>query len=136
MIRIKEEQYASIIAHAREKSPPEACGLLGDVEAPDGRRVEKVYFLTNADESHEHFSMLPEEQFAAVKDMRAKGWRLLANFHSPPASPPRPSEEDKRLAFDELLSYLILSLAEDTPVLKAFRIDGEKNVTTEEIIIE
>jgi len=32
--------------------------------------VEKVYLLRNIDESPEHFSMNPKEQFAAVKDMR------------------------------------------------------------------
>lgn len=44
--------------------------------------------------------MDPREQFAVVKDMRNNNLTLLGNFHSHPASPSRPSEEDKRLAFD------------------------------------
>ena len=135
MIRLTREQYGSIVDHARKEAPLEACGLLGGCRDTEEQRVEKVYFLTNADASPEHFSMLPEEQFAAVKDMRAQGWSLLANFHSHPASPARPSEEDKRLAYDREMSYLILSLAGEDPVLKSFRIAG-KQVTPEEIVIE
>ena len=80
--------------------------------------------------------MEPKEQFAAVKDMRANGWILLGNFHSHPNSPSRMSEEDKRLAFDTNLSYLILSLANDEPVLKSFNIDNDKQVTIEELVVK
>ena len=70
---------------------------------------------------------------AAVKDMRANGWEPLGNWHSHPASPSRPSEEDRRLAYDSLARYLILSLQElEQPVLKAFRIAGDQ-VEQEEI---
>ena len=93
--------------------------------------------MTNIDASNEHFSMDPREQLAAVKDMRANGYELLGNVHSHPESPSRPSEEDKRLAYDSKVNYLILSLMEiDNPVLKAFNIDEEKNVTIEELVIE
>ena len=54
-----------------------------------------------------------------------------------PESPSRPSEEDKRLAYDPTVNYLILSLMDmDQPVLKAFDIDKEKNVTIEELVIQ
>ena len=81
--------------------------------------------------------MDPKEQFAAVKDMRTNGYEPLGNFHSHPESPSRPSEEDKRLAYDTKANYLILSLMEEgNPILKAFRIDEEKNVTIEPISSE
>ena len=80
--------------------------------------------------------MDPKEQLQAVKDMRQNGLELLGNFHSHPESPSRPSEEDKRLAYDSKVNYLILSLMDrENPVLKAFIIDEEKNVTIEEIKI-
>ena len=101
------------------------------------KTIEKVYLLTNTDASNEHFSMDPKEQFAAVKDMRANGYQLLGNFHSHPESPSRPSEEDKRLAFDPKINYLILSLMDmENPVLNAFVIDAKKNVSKEELVIE
>lgn len=86
--------------------------------------MTQVYLLANADASPVHYSMAPAEQFAAVKDMRQNGWALLGNLHSHPATPARPSEEDKRLAFDPALRYLICSLAGPQPVLKCFRIRG------------
>ena len=65
-----------------------------------------------------------------------KGLAMLGNFHSHPESPSRPSEEDKRLAYDSTAEYLILSLMEPgNPVLKAFGVDAEKNVTVHEIEI-
>ena len=71
-----------------------------------------------------------------MKDMRANGYQLLGNFHSHPESPSRPSEEDKRLAYDSRVNYLILSLMEpEHPVLNAFIIDEEKNVSKEELVI-
>jgi proteasome lid subunit RPN8/RPN11 len=78
--------------------------------------------LTNTDQSAEHFSMDPAEQFAAIKDIRNRGWVLLGNFHSHPATPARPSAEDIRLAFDSSLSYVIISFQNDPPELKSFLI--------------
>ena len=125
------------MAHCKEGLPNEACGLIGGTIEGDKRSIQKVYLLTNIDQSNEHFSMDPKEQLAAVKDMRANGLKLLGNFHSHPESPSRPSEEDKRLAYDSKVNYLILSLMDlENPVFNAFRIDEEKNVTKEELVIE
>lgn len=136
MVFITSEQYNLIINHAKDNLPNEDCGLLGGILEGNNKIVKKVYFLKNIDESPEHFSMEPKEQFAAVKDMRANGWILLGNFHSHPNSPSRMSEEDKRLAFDTNLSYLILSLSNDEPVLKSFNIDNDKQVTIEELVVK
>lgn len=137
MLYLKKEDYEKILAHCKEGLPNEACGLIGGTIEGDKRSIQKVYLLTNIDQSNEHFSMDPKEQLAAVKDMRANGLKLLGNFHSHPESPSRPSEEDKRLAYDSKVNYLILSLMDlENPVFNTFRIDEEKNVTKEELVIE
>ena len=137
MLYLTKEDYEKILAHCKEGLPNEACGLIGGTIEGDKRSIQKVYLLTNIDQSNEHFSMDPKEQLAAVKDMRANGLKLLGNFHSHPESPSRPSEEDKRLAYDSKVNYLILSLMDlENPVFNAFRIDEEKNVTKEELVIE
>lgn len=136
MLYLSKADYEKILSHCIEGLPNEACGLIGGVKEEDKKYIKKVYLLTNVDESNEHFSMNPREQLEAVKDMRANGYELLGNFHSHPESPSRPSEEDKRLAYDPKVNYLILSLMEQgNPVLKAFTIDAEKNVAVEEIEI-
>lgn len=127
MITIKQADYEAMLAHARAQVPEEACGLIaGTVTEDGGRIVEKVYLLENADHSPEHFSIDPKDQLQAVKDMRANGWKPLGNWHSHPETPSRPSQEDKRLAYDSTASYLILSLMDpDRPVLNSFHIEGD-----------
>ena len=68
--------------------------------------------------------------------MRAEGLIPLGNWHSHPESPSRPSDEDKRLAYDNTASYMILSLMNrDEPVLNSFHIEGTDS-TKEELVIE
>ena len=82
------------------------------------------------------FSLDPKEQLAAIKDMRANGLVPLGNWHSHPESPSRPSQEDKRLAYDKTASYMILSLMElDQPVLNSFHIEGD-DAEKEPLVIE
>ncbi len=134
MIVLNNKEHVQYITeHALNVQPIEACGLLAGIQAESDKTVQKVYLLANSDNSSEHFSMDPQEQFAAVKDMRSHGWELLGNFHSHPASPARPSAEDKRLAFDSKASYLIISLQDqEQPIMKSFHI--EKGQVTEEKI--
>ena len=135
VIELKLADYLEMVRHARALAPIEDCGLLGGTVADGVKTVEKVYYLTNTDHSEEQFSLDPKEQFAAVKEMRANGWQLLGNWHSHPASPSRPSEEDKRLAFDSKASYFILSLHGGEPVLNSFHVSREKKVTKEDLRI-
>ena len=124
-ITLSKKDYEKLLNAALEASPNEACGLLGGDILDDGSRIVRfVYILTNIDHSPEHFSLDPKEQLLAIKDMRANGWEQLGNWHSHPATPSRPSEEDKRLAYDKNASYMILSLADrENPVLNSFHIE-------------
>lgn len=136
MITLKKADYEKMLEHAKKELPNEACGLLAGVIEGADKKVEKVYLLTNIDHSNEHFSLDPKEQLAAVKDMRANGFVPLGNWHSHPESPSRPSEEDKRLAYDSKASYMILSLMElEHPVLHSFKIEGDQ-AEKETLVIE
>lgn len=118
MIQIKRKTFLEIISQARRELPNEACGCLFG----HGETVEENYPMTNADHSPEHFSFVPQEQFAALRQARRKGLSIIGNWHSHPSTPSRPSDEDIRLAYDPSALYLILSLASGEPVLNAFRI--------------
>ncbi len=136
MITLKRKDYDSIVEYAKEQLPAEACGLIaGTVDGNGDKTVEKVYLLTNIDDSSEHFTMDPKEQLSSVKDMRANGIAPLGNWHSHPETPSRPSDEDKRLAYDSTASYMILSLMDkENPVLNSFHIE-ETESTKEDLII-
>lgn len=132
MIRIKKSDVDNMVEHARKELPDEACGLIGGTIEGEDKEVKKVYFLTNTDHSNEHFSMDPKEQLDAVKDMRKEGLVPLGNWHSHPETPSRPSDEDKRLAYDSKASYMILSLMDaENPVLHSFHIEGDVSETEE-----
>ena len=136
MIKLNKSDLEKILAHARAEAPVEACGLIAGRIEDGNKLIDKVYILTNVDHAEEHFTLDPKEQLAAVKDMRANGLVPLGNWHSHPVSPSRPSQEDKRLAYDSRASYLILSLMdENAPVLNSFHIEGD-DAQKEELVIE
>ncbi|MCR5725766.1 MAG: M67 family metallopeptidase [Treponema sp.] len=138
MITLKKADYEKLLAHARACLPEEACGLIAGTENSDGseKHIEAVYLIENTDHSNEHFTISPQEQLAAIKDMRAKGLKPLGNWHSHPESPSRPSEEDKRLFFDSKARYLILSLMDkESPVLNAFIVQNHTDVSRDELTI-
>lgn len=120
-MKINQNIIEEMIAQAQKDAPNETCGyLLGTDDV-----VTENYWMENIDHSPEHFSFAPKDQFAALKYARAKGLRILANWHSHPASPSRPSQEDLRLANDPTIRYAILSLHEGIH-LNSFKIlNGE-----------
>ena len=135
MIKLNRADYETMLSHVRLSLPNEACGLIAGVTDGEDKIIRKVYLLTNIDHSPEHFSLDPKEQLAAIKDMRLHGLVPLGNWHSHPDTPSRPSEEDKRLAYDSRASYMILSLMDrEHPVLHSFRIFGTE-AEKEELII-
>ena len=112
MITFNKSDFDTILEYAKKNLPEEACGLIGGTIENGDKHIKKIYLLTNIDHSNEHFSMDPKEQLA-------------------PESPSRPSDEDKRLAYDSKASYMILSLMNiDEPVLNSFHIEG--NVSNKE----
>ena len=130
MLKIRKSELDAIIAHARKEAPIEACGYLAERDDV----VELSIPLTNTDKAAEHFSLDPKEQFAAVREIRGKGMKLKAVYHSHPATLARPSQEDIRLAHDPNVSYVIVSLCEEEPVAKSFLI-REGTVQEEEMVI-
>lgn len=123
MIILTEAQYQEILEHARTGVPEEVCGIL----AGEGETVKHLYKMKNTEQSATRYFMEPREQLRVFKEMRERGWEMLGIYHSHPATPARPSEEDIKLAFYPEASYLILSLEDPkTPVLRAFRIHDGK----------
>lgn len=119
-LKMDKGVFDAMVAAARQAAPLEACGLLG------GRRGQATEFceLRNADASGEHYRMLPEEQFAAVKGFRAKGLAMTAIWHSHPATPASMSSEDLRLAYTPDVVYILLSLASAVqPEMRGFTVE-------------
>ena len=122
-MKIPQNIIDELIKQARQDAPNETCGYL--LGTADGNVTEN-YWMENIDHSPEHFSFAPRDQFTALRYARQKGLKILANWHSHPASPSRPSAEDLRLANDPTIRYAILSLLDGRPSLNSFKIlNGE-----------
>ena len=107
---IPQKIIDELIAQAQQDAPHETCGYLLGIDTEEGEVITENYWMENIDHSSEHFSFAPKDQFAALKYARSKGLKILANWHSHPASPSRPSQEDLHLANDPSIRYAILSL--------------------------
>jgi len=120
-LEIPNNIFEQMLEQAKAQEPIEACGIL----AGSNGRVEKLYRMTNADKSSNHFAMEPKEQFAVVKDIRSAGLEMLAIYHSHPGTPVRPSAEDVRLALTPDVTFVIVSLQDvNSPVIKGFLIEN------------
>jgi proteasome lid subunit RPN8/RPN11 len=128
--------YEEIVEHARTGLPNEACGVIaGD----DGRPIE-VYPMRNAEQSPVVYRFDEREQLEVFTEIEEKGRDLLAFFHSHTHTEAYPSPTDRAHAHwrDPVTGeeapaypgtrYLILSLAEQEPVLRAFNFLGGEPV--------
>lgn len=119
-LEIPQRIYARLVAQAQGAAPLEACGILSGRDC----RVQTYHEMTNADQSSVHYSLVPAEQFAVIKAIRAARQEMLAIFHSHPDTPARPSAEDIRLALTPPVAYVIISLQQpETPVIRGFLIE-------------
>lgn len=105
------------MAHSLRGRPNEACGLLGGTED----RVRMVLPMTNAAASPVRYALDPKEQLGAYRRLEDEGLELAGVFHSHTRTEAYPSPTDVRLASEDV-PYVIVSLAEEMPVIRAFRI--------------
>src|SRR5260221_935361 len=89
-VKLPQTVIAEMLAHAREESPNECCGLL------IGRRgaVESAVRARNLDAGPTRYLIDPADHFAAMKAARVQGLQVIGAYHSHPASAPTPSPSD------------------------------------------
>jgi len=111
-----------ILAHARAEAPKEACGLVAGRNA----RATRVIRCTNAHPAAvTRYTIDPREQLRAFRDMEANGEDLVAIYHSHPATQAYPSPTDRAEAHYPEAVYVLVSLRDTDPDLRAFEIkDG------------
>ena len=111
-----------ILAHARAEAPKEACGLVAGRNA----RATRVIRCTNAHPAAvTRYTIDPREQLRAFRDMEGNGEDLVAIYHSHPATQAYPSPTDRAEAHYPEAVYVLVSLRDATPDVRAFQIrDG------------
>ena len=119
MITIEAGIVAAMIAHARDASPDECCGLLlGTGE----QIVASVRARNVAEAPATRFLIDPENHIAARRDARGRGLEVRGFYHSHPRSPAAPSETDRAEAAYPDHLYAIVSLAADPADVRLFRL--------------
>ena len=127
-MRLSRAQLEQMIAQAREDAPLETCGLLA---GRDGRATH-VLPVPNVLRSRVRYSMGGGQAFFDA--MAACDFEPLAIYHSHPQGPPVPSPTDIAESFYPDAIYIILSLAQAPPSVRAFRIvDGTVTEETCEV---
>jgi len=121
-LRLPRDFADRIIDQARSEHPNEACGLLA---GQDGTAT-RLFAMTNAERSPVIYRIDPKEQLRVFNQIDDDGLQLVGIYHSHTRSPAYPSDTDVRQAYYPEAVYLIVSLAEQDPVLRGYRINDGK----------
>src|SRR5665213_1661818 len=125
MLRLGRHVYAAMIGHSWDDLPMEACGLLaGTTSGPDADAT--VFYPTiNVAESARVYTVDPKGYLQADRDAEGRGLALVGVFHSHTHTAAYPSPTDVNQAPDPDWHYVIVSLADESPVVRSYRIvDG------------
>lgn len=119
-----------MLAHAYAGLPLEACGLFAgtiDVDTGDAVATVRHFYPTENEAASSKLYTVPAKAFLrADRDAEDQGWQLLGVMHSHTHTEAYPSPTDVAQAPDAGWHYVIVSLRDDQPSLRSYRIvDGE-----------
>jgi [CysO sulfur-carrier protein]-S-L-cysteine hydrolase len=127
-LRLTESQYATIVGSCYDALPDEACGLFIGRLGVDGAAtgaMSEARPCRNADASARTYTVDPRDMLAAGRAAEARGEDIVGVWHSHTHTDAYPSPTDVRQAVDPTWWYVIVSLRDDAPVLRAYHIvDG------------
>jgi proteasome lid subunit RPN8/RPN11 len=115
----------AMVGHAYDGLPDEACGLFAGV--PGTSRVSAFYPCRNAAESSRVYTIDPKDHLRADRDAEGRGLEILGVMHSHTHTDAYPSPTDLAQAPDPGWHYVIVSLRQEAPVLRSYRIVDERS---------
>lgn len=128
MLRLPRQLYDQIIAHCQAQYPKEACGILAGAKGT----VERVFPMTNVDDSPISYTFDPKEQLRVQKAMAQDRLELLAIYHSHTATAASPSPVDVARASEPGVALLMPDVHYVLVSLKDRRRPDIKNYTIRE----
>ena len=132
VLRLTEDVWRQMVAHAYDGLPDEACGLVAG--APGSDLVDRFYPCRNAAASSRVYTVDPGDHLRADRDAEGTGREIVGVVHSHTHSEAYPSPTDVAAAPDPSWHYVIISLKRDAPEARSYRIvDG--TITEEPIAI-
>jgi len=139
VLHLPADAHAAMLAHALACYPLEACGLIaGTPAAPDvpGAPAQVAWFVAcdNVAASSRVYTLDPRQHLAADRRADDEGLEIIGVVHSHTHTEPYPSPTDVATAIDPQWHYLIISLRDDEPMLRSWRI-VDTEVTEEPVIV-
>jgi proteasome lid subunit RPN8/RPN11 len=135
VLSLTPEIHVQMIAHALDGMPLEACGLfagLADSASSEATQVLRFYPCVNEAQSSKLYTVPGKAFLQADRDAEANGWQILGVMHSHTHTDAYPSPTDVAQAPDPDWHYVIVSLRDDLPSLRSYRIvDG--TITEEQV---
>jgi [CysO sulfur-carrier protein]-S-L-cysteine hydrolase len=137
VLRIDQDIYDAIVAHARKDHPVEACGVVAGPEGSD--RAERFVPMVNAAGSPTFYEFDSHDLLELYKEMDARDEEPVVVYHSHTDTEAYPSRTDIGLAMEPNAHYVLVSTRDhgntDGPVeFRSYRIvNGE--VTEEEVSV-
>jgi [CysO sulfur-carrier protein]-S-L-cysteine hydrolase len=112
--------WMEMVGHAYDGLPDEACGLFAGPPGTD--RVTAFYPCRNAAESSRVYTIDPKDHLRADRDADGRGLEINGVMHSHTHTDAYPSPTDVAQAPDPGWHYVIVSLRQEAPVLRSYRI--------------
>jgi proteasome lid subunit RPN8/RPN11 len=121
-----------MLGHSYDGLPDEACGLLvGRAGAAMAERFEPT---ANTAQSARVYTVDPKDHLRIDRQAEADGLEVIGVVHSHTHSEPYPSPTDVEQAPDPRWHYVIVSLRDDAPMIRSYRIaDGE--ISEEPVVV-
>lgn len=138
MLKLDQETYDAIVAHAKRDHPVEACGMVAGPIGSD--RAERFIEMVNAAGSPTFYEYDSTDLLELYKDLDDRDEEPVIVYHSHTATEAYPSVTDIKLAGEPGAHYVLVSTREhgnnDGPVeFRSYRIvDGV--VTEEEVAVD
>jgi len=132
VLTISNLAYASMLGHAYDGLPNEACGLLvGSLADSTAPRFEPC---RNAEESSKLYTVDSRDHFRVIRSAEDAGLDIVGVMHSHTHTEAYPSPTDVVVAPDPDWHYIIVSLRQEAPVLRSYRIvDG--GISEEPVVV-
>lgn len=128
---IPEQIYRRMLNHCLEERPLEACGLL----VGEGGQVIGGYATDNAHRSPIVYKVDDRQLLEVFNAVRSEKQEIICIYHSHVETEPIPSRTDIEQANWPEAFYLIVSLAQNRPRVRAWRI-VDKQVTEHPVEIQ
>jgi proteasome lid subunit RPN8/RPN11 len=135
MLRVNRQTWLGMVGHAWDGLPDEACGLLVGTIRGDTAEVERFEPTGNDARSAKVYTVPPLAHLRIERAAEADGLAVVGVVHSHTHTDAYPSPTDVAQAPDPEWHYVIVSLRDEAPVTRSYRIvDGA--VAEEQVAVD